>query len=280
MIDFKGVTKEFGSFKAVDNISLSIEDGCFMGLLGPNGAGKTTLIKMLITLLKPTRGEIYIEENLVSRNNPSLKNKIGTVPQHNNLDRQLTTYENLVFAAKLFKMPKVQYEDRIEELLRFMDLESSRNKTPNELSGGMKRKLMLAKALVHNPDIIILDEPTTGVDITGRRKIWDILKAMKSQGKTILLTTHYIEEADYLCDKVCFIDEGKIFKNDKPNNLKEELGLITVEYFNSDLKTDYSFFPSREEAQKFTSQLKDVNYTVRETTLEDVFYNFTNRRVM
>src|SRR5699024_2814845 len=144
----------------------------------------------------------------VSRNNNELKKKIGIVPQHTNLDKELTAYENLVFAAKLFKMKRADYKPKIEELLGFMELEEFRNKEAKQLSGGMKRKLMIAKALINEPDIIFLDEPTVGVDINGRRKIWDILKTMENMGKTILLTTHYIEEADYLCDRVCFIDRG------------------------------------------------------------------------
>ena len=280
MIEIRNVTKKFGDFTAVENVNLTIDSGSFIGLLGPNGAGKTTLIKMLVGLLKPTDGEIFIDGEKVSRNNNEIKKRIGIVPQYTNLDKELTAYENLVFAAKLFKIKKSDYKNKIEELLDFMELENSRNKEAKQLSGGMQRKLMIAKALINDPDIIFLDEPTVGVDINGRRKIWDILKTMENMGNTILLTTHYIEEADYLCDKVCFIDQGVIFENNTPEALKENLGQFTVEYFDKENKTDYRYFVQREDAIEFTKTIEDFTYTIRDTTLEDVFYNFTNRKVM
>ena len=280
LIEIINVTKTFGDFKAVYRINLSIERGDFIGLLGPNGAGKTTIIKILIGLLKPTEGEVMIEGEKVSRDNNNIKRRIGIVPQHTNLDKELTTYENLVFAAKLFKIKKKDYVIKIKELLKFMDLEECKDKEVTKLSGGMQRKLMISKALLNDPDIVFLDEPTVGVDINGRRKIWDILKAMKTMGKTILLTTHYIEEADYLCDKVCFIDKGKIFENDAPYALKKQLGDYTVEYFDDYLKTNYKYFHTRKEASEFAKSIDKFTYTVRKTTLEDVFYNFTNRRVI
>lgn len=280
MINIAGVTKKFGNFTAVDNISLEIPDGEFLGLLGPNGAGKTTLISMLTGLLKPSDGEIFINSQRMTRDNKEIKKKIGVVPQYTNLDKELTVYENLVFAGKLFKIPKSIYEIKIEELLNFIELGEFKDRKSMHLSGGMQRRLMIAKTLMNEPDIIFLDEPTVGVDLNGRRKIWDILKAMKTLGKTVLLTTHYIEEAEYLCSKVCLINEGKIFKNDTPENLKIQLGSHTVEYFDDELKTNYKFFHSREDAVEFSSEIKDFSYTIRETTLEDVFYNFTNRKVV
>ncbi len=280
MIEIINVTKKFGEFKAVDRINLSIDKGSFIGLLGPNGAGKTTLIKILIGLGKPTEGEVFIEGEKVNRDNNNVKKKIGIVPQHTNLDKELTAYENLVFAAKLFKMKKKDYVIKIKELLEFLNLEDCKNKEASKLSGGMQRKLMIGKALLNDPDIIFLDEPTVGVDINGRRKIWDILKTMKTMGKTILLTTHYIEEADYLCDKVCFIDQGRIFENDVPYTLKKQLGEYTVEYFDNESKTNYKYFNTRADAAEFTKSLEGFTYTMRETTLEDVFCNFTNRRVV
>ena len=280
LIKIQDVSKKFGDFTAIKNVNLTIDTGSFIGLLGPNGAGKTTLIKMLVGLLKPTKGEIFIEGEKVSRNNNELKKKIGIVPQHTNLDKELTAYENLVFASKLFKIKKSDYKIKIEELLHFMELEECRNKEAKQLSGGMQRKLMIAKALINEPDIIFLDEPTVGVDINGRRKMWDILKTMESRGKTILLTTHYIEEADYLCDKVCFIDQGIIFENDTPKALKGNLGQFTVEYFDKENRTNYKHFDKREDAINFTKSIEEFTYTIRGTTLEDVFYNFTNRKVI
>ena len=217
LIEIKGVSKLFGDFVAVNDVSLEIKEGEFLGLLGPNGAGKSTLINMLTGLLKPTAGVINIFGQKMTRNNMEIKNKIGVVPQYTNLDKELTAYENLVFAAKLFKIKN--YESLIDELLITMELEEHRNKKAMNLSGGMQRRLMIAKALINDPDIIFLDEPTVGIDLNGRRKIWDILKYMKTLGKTILLTTHYIEEADYLCNQVCLINEGKIYQELLPLQL-------------------------------------------------------------
>ncbi len=283
LIEIVNVIKKFNDFTAVDNINLNIKEGEFFGLLGPNGAGKTTLIKMLTGLLKPTEGEIFIDGRKMSRNNVGVKKRIGIVPQYTNLDKELTVYENLVFAAKLFKINKKQHNMKIKELLQFMELEEYKNRQAFKLSGGMQRRLMIAKALINDPDIVFLDEPTNGVDLNGRRKIWDIFKAMKSVGKTVILTTHYIEEADYLCSMVCLINEGKIFKNDTPDNLKEEQGRYTIEYYdnqNGQMVTKYKYFKSKEGALGFVPKIENFPYTLRETTLEDVFYNLTSRKVV
>ncbi|WP_091730658.1 ABC transporter ATP-binding protein [Proteiniborus ethanoligenes] len=278
MIQIENVTKMFDDFVAVNNVSLNIAKGDFIGLLGPNGAGKTTIIKMLTGLLKPTCGSIYINGEKMSRDNKKAKEILGIVPQYTNLDKELTAYENLVFAAKLFRVG--DYKNKTMELLKFMELENYKDRKAMNLSGGMARRLMIAKALINDPEIIFLDEPTVGIDLNGRRKIWDILKTMKTMGKTILLTTHYIEEADYLCNKVCLIDKGKIIDNDTPDNLKKELGIYTMEYFDEEMKTKYKFFKNKEEAIKYSNKIMSLNYTLRETTLEDVFYNFTNRKVI
>lgn len=278
MIEINDVSKMFGEFAAVDNVNLKIQDGEFLGLLGPNGAGKTTIIKMLTGLLKPTTGTIYVDGEKMSRNNMKIKKRIGVVPQYTNLDKELTAYENLIFAAKLFKIKDCK--NKIEELLTFMELEKHKNKKAMNLSGGMERRLMIAKALINDPDIIFLDEPTVGIDLNGRRKIWDILKGMKAMGKTVLFTTHYIEEADYLCNQVCLINNGRVFKKETPEKLKNDLGIYTVEYFDSEMKTNYEYFKDKDGAEKYISSIEYVSYTIRKTTLEDVFYNFTNRKVV
>ncbi len=278
LIEIDGVTKKFGDFTAVGNVSLTIKEGEFLGLLGPNGAGKSTLINMLTGLLKPTTGVLRIDGQVMSRDNMQIKKRLGVVPQYTNLDKELTAYENLVFAAKLFKIK--DYKDLIDELLVAMELEEHRDKKAMNLSGGMQRRLMIAKALINDPDVVFLDEPTVGIDLNGRRKIWDILKYMKTLGKTILLTTHYIEEADYLCNQVCLINEGKIFKKDTPDRFKEDLGIYTVEYFDNEMKTNYAYFKEKEEAEKYISNVESISCTIRKTTLEDVFYNFTNRKVV
>jgi ABC-2 type transport system ATP-binding protein len=278
MIQIKEVTKKYGDFTAVDGLSLTIQKGSFFGLLGPNGAGKTTLIKMLVGLLKPCKGNILIENQKMSRDNTFIKSKIGIVPQHINLDKELSVKENLIFSAKLYKLRGKEQEKKVEELLTFSDLKSIENKLTKKLSGGMQRKLMITKALVNDPDILFLDEPTVGIDVNNRRKIWDMLKGMKDMGKTIILTTHYIEEAEYLCDQIGLMDQGKIFYCDTSENLKNNLGQFTVEYFNTEKTTKYKYFTSIEEAKNYAHSLND-HYILRNTNLEDVFYNFTNRKV-
>lgn len=277
MIRVNNATKKFNGFTAVDKMNLQINPGDFLGLLGPNGAGKTTLIKMLTGLLKPTCGQIYINDSKMNRDNGEVKKILGVVPQYTNLDKELTVYQNLVFAAKLFRLK--DYNKKIEELLEFVELSDFKDRKAMDLSGGMARRLMIAKALINDPKILFLDEPTVGIDLNGRRRIWDILKFMNKMGKTVLLTTHYIEEAEYLCNKVCLIDKGKIIKKDTPRNLREELGKYTVEYFDSEMKTKYSFFKEKEEVIKYSSKFVSSSYTIRETTLEDVFYKYTNRKV-
>lgn len=278
MIEIKNLSKKFGDFTAVNNIDLTIDSGEFIGILGPNGAGKTTAIKIITGLLRPTTGNVFINGSLMNRNNKNIKGIMGIVPQYSNLDKELTVYENLLFAAKLFKVE--YYKNKINELLDFAELYDFKDRMVTNLSGGMARRLTIAKALINDPDIIILDEPTVGIDINGRRKIWDILKYLKTKNKTVLLTTHYIEEAEYLCNRVCLIDKGTIIQDSTPGNLKEQLGNYTVEFFDEELKTVYKFFDSKQEALDYSVGIESLNYTIRETTLEDVFYNYTNRKVI
>ncbi len=278
MIEIKNLSKKFNGFTAVNNIDLVIESGEFIGVLGPNGAGKTTAIKIITGLLRPTSGNVYINGSLMNRNNKKIKGIMGIVPQYSNLDKELTVYENLLFAAKLFKVDN--HKNKINELLDFSELSDFKDRIVSNLSGGMARRLTIAKALINDPDIIILDEPTVGIDLNGRRKIWDILKYLKTKNKTVLLTTHYIEEAEYLCNRVCLIDKGTIIQDSTPRNLKEQLGNYTVEYFDEELKTVYKFFKSKQNALDYSADIESLNYTIRETTLEDVFYNYTSRKVV
>lgn len=278
MIDIKSVSKSYGDVEAVDDISITIPDATFMGLLGPNGAGKTTLIRMLIGLIDCDEGKISIDNNVVSRDNQALKRRIGVVPQHINLDKELSVKENLIFSGMLYKMERSLIHKRVEELLDIMSLTKAQNRVCKRLSGGMKRKLMIAKALIHDPEIIFLDEPSVGIDLKARREIWDILKRMHSNGKTILMTTHYIEEAEYLCDRVSLMNEGKIFYCDTPSNLIEMIGRFTVEYFENSIETKFKYFKTLELAKDFANKLDD-KFTIRDTTLEDVFYSFAHRMV-
>ena len=219
MIKLEGITKKFGEFTAVNNLSFEIFDGEVFGLLGKNGAGKTTTIKMLTMQLKPTAGKIFFEEKLQTGNELEIKKIIGVVPQHLNFDQDLTVGENLELHARLHHLEKSEREKRIDELLNFVELESVKNSFIKKLSGGMKRRLLIVRALIHRPKILFLDEPTVALDPQVRRKIWELIQNLKSHGITIVLTTHYIEEAEFLCDRAAILNSGKLTALDTIKNL-------------------------------------------------------------
>ena len=219
MIKLENVTKIFGELKAVDNLSFEIKRGEVFGLLGKNGAGKTTTIKMLTLQLRPTAGQIFFDDKLTAENEIFIKSLIGIVPQHLNFDQDLTVGENLELTARLYHLPKVQRQQKIDELLHFVELEKVKNTFTKNLSGGMKRRLLIIRALIHAPQILFLDEPTVALDPQVRRKIWELIQALKAQGITIILTTHYIEEAEFLCDRVAIMNVGKLVALDTTKNL-------------------------------------------------------------
>ena len=219
MIELRDVKKFFGSVRAVDGITFGIERGEVFGLLGKNGAGKTTTIKMLTLQLKPTAGEIFFEGRPIRGNEIFVKSLLGLVPQHLNFDQDLTVEENLELHARLHHLSKLERRERIDELLNFVELEKVRNSGVRELSGGMKRRLLIVRALIHRPKILLLDEPTVALDPQVRRKIWELIKNLKAQGITIILTTHYIEEAEFLCDRVAILNRGKLVALDTTKNL-------------------------------------------------------------
>ncbi len=219
MIELRDVTKFFGETLAVDKINFTIERGEVFGLLGKNGAGKTTTIKMLTLQLKPTSGEIFFEGQPIFGNEISVKSLLGLVPQHLNFDQDLTVEENLELHARLHHLPKSERRTQIDELLKFVELEKVRRSNVRELSGGMKRRLLIVRALIHRPKILLLDEPTVALDPQVRRKIWELIIDLKSRGITIVLTTHYIEEAEFLCDRVAILNHGKLVALDTTKNL-------------------------------------------------------------
>lgn len=219
MILLKDVTKKFGDFTAVDRLNLKIPGGKVFGLLGKNGAGKTTTIKMLTGQLKPSGGEIFFSGKPFAGNEPEIKNLIGLVPQHLNFDQDLTVGENLELHARLHGMKKNERREKISELLKFVELEKVRDSFVKKLSGGMKRRLLIVRSLIHEPKILFMDEPTVALDPQVRRKIWDLIIRLKSQKITILLTTHYIEEAEFLCDRVAILNSGKLVAEDATEKL-------------------------------------------------------------
>jgi len=209
--------------KALDGISFEVSRGEFFGLLGPNGAGKTTTIGILTTRVAPTGGAAKIESIDVARDAVAVKRRIGVVPQVNNLDRSLTAKEILLFHAEYFGVPKQEREKHAQELLERFELADRAAEKVNGFSGGMAQRLKIARALMHEPAILFLDEPTTGLDPQSRRMMWDLLIELNRKGLTILLTTHYMEEADQLCRRTAIIDHGKLLALDSPTKLKRSV---------------------------------------------------------
>jgi ABC-2 type transport system ATP-binding protein len=214
------ITKSYGGFKAVDSFSLEVARGTVFGLLGPNGAGKTTLIKILTTLMRPTHGDAFVEKFSILTEAKSVRRVIGVVPQENNLDRYLTARENLALHARLHGMRPEAYNRRIDELLEMTGLSSRQNDFPDTFSGGMQRRLVVARALVHEPRVLFLDEPTTGLDPQSRRALWDYVRGLR-RSMTVFLTTHYMDEADALCDRIMIMDHGVCLADGTAAELKD-----------------------------------------------------------
>ena len=277
MIEIHHVSKIYPQAKscALDDVSLTIDSGEFFGLLGPNGAGKTTLISILSTLLLPTGGEVRIGGEVLNRQRQDIKRKLALITQHNSLRADMDLDQVMELQARLYFMDLKQAQARTEELLAFCGLLEHRKKTVRRLSGGMKRKLMLCRALLTDPEILILDEPTIGLDPASRRQMWDLLRTLNRQGMTILLTTHYIDEAQYLCGRIALIDSGKVARLETPRALIRELGEVAIDEFDGD-HTHSSFFERREDALAFAGGLKN-NFVMRSTTLEDVFLTVVGR---
>ena len=262
---------------AVDNLNLNINSGEIFGLLGPNGAGKTTTIRMLTMLTKPTSGKILYDDKDIFSYEQEIKKYIGVVPQHINFDQDLTVWENMELHGRLHHMPTKQRHKRINELLEYVELQDRINDSVKKLSGGMKRRLLIVRALMHNPKILFLDEPTVALDPQVRRRIWDLIRRLPKDGVTVVLTTHYIEEAENLCNRVAILNKGKLIKLDTPNELCRQLGKYVVEW-DGENNREYKFFNSRQECAQFASTL-NTSTTIRHSNLEDVFVELTGRTV-
>ncbi len=277
MIEICGLCKYYKEVKAVDHLDLTVKSGEIFGLLGPNGAGKTTTIRILTTLARPTTGNIYINGKEVSRKEAQVKKEIGVVSQTENLDVEMTARENMELHGRLFKVPARERRLQIEELLDFVDLTERADTAVGRFSGGMKRRLMIARALMHKPRILFLDEPTVGLDPQVRRKIWDLIRRLNGQGITVLLTTHYIEEAELLCHRVGIMNKGKLIALGTPEELKKKVGKVVVEVPNHN-ETEYHVFEKRGEALQYAAvMMHDV--VIRDSNLEDVFVELTGRKV-
>ena len=223
-VDVRNIVKRFGDFTAVDGISFSVAPGEIFGLLGPNGAGKSTLIRMMVTLLQPTSGTALINGFDVTRQADQVRRAIGVIPQAMTTDLELSVNENLLIFAKLYGVPRDTRARLIPELLQAVELSQWADKPVKMLSGGMRRRVEIARGLVHEPRVFFLDEPTTGLDPVSRTSVWEMLRKIKSQRDlTVLVTTHYMDEADKLCDRLAIVDHGKLVALDTPAALKASI---------------------------------------------------------
>lgn len=290
IINAQNLARHFGKVEAVRDVSFTVKQGLCVGLLGPNGAGKTTTMRMIMGLTAPTSGKIDVFGAPAATLERAMRARIGLVPQEDNLDPDLSVAENLAIYGRYFGLPKDYIAHRVPELLEFMRLADKQNARVMMLSGGMKRRLVIARALIANPDLIILDEPTTGLDPQARLLIWQQLTALKKQGKTLLLTTHYMDEAQRLCDHIVIVDAGKVLAEGTPKELiarhvpphvfelpkpvdgkilkrtsaHEDLGDSMI-FFTDTPKTIINALPP------------DAPYLHRPANLEDVFLTLTGR---
>ena len=301
-IQIKDLKKSYKDLLALKGVNLNISKGEFFGLLGPNGAGKTTTINILTGLVFKNSGNCFVFGKDTVDNYRYTRSKIGIAAQELSVDWFFSIENLLFFQAGYYGINRTDAKPRIEKLLKKLGLEKKRDTKLRQLSGGMKRRFQIAKALVHDPEILILDEPTAGVDVELRHELWDYLKELHNNGKTILLTTHYIEEAELLCDNVSIIDEGKILKEGSPKNLTEDLGKsgITVQLAKGldelkipILENEYSIENSRMHFSvknpelaipKIIQELTSKNLTIHSiktetSSLEDVFLELTGKRL-
>jgi len=305
-IDVRSIVKKFGEFTAVNGISFTVENGEIFGLLGPNGAGKSTLIRMLTTLLTPTEGTALIHGFDVRKQADDVRKVIGVIPQAMTSDLELSVEENLIIFAKLYGVPRQKRERLIDELLESVELTKWRSAPVKNLSGGMRRRVEIARGLVHEPKIFFLDEPTTGLDPVSRVAVWEMLQQIKSQRDlTILITTHYMDEADKLCDRIAIVDHGELKALDSPLKLKASIpgrNVIEASFtampdgWADDLRRlphvdgvagqDHIFRISSDNGPATTLALMDTaaqrgvtvqSLSVQSTTLDDVFVHYAGR---
>jgi ABC-2 type transport system ATP-binding protein len=303
------IVKRFGNFTAVDGVSFSVEEGEVFGLLGPNGAGKSTLIRMMTTLLDITEGTAIIEGADVRKDPNTARRSMGVIPQAMTSDGDLTVWENLSIYSKLYGIPAADREKSIDELLDLVDLNQWRNAPARNLSGGMRRRLEIARGLVHRPRIFFLDEPTTGLDPVSRVAVWEMITSIKQKRNlTVLITTHYMDEADRLCDRIAIVDHGKLVALDTPRALKSSIpgsSVIEAQFLNAPadwLQTLEKLVAVKsvqsegadmyriltDDGSRTTTELVETAVhskvvvkalTVQSTTLDDVFVHYTGRQL-
>ncbi len=295
------LVKKYGEFTAVDDISLEVQKGECFGFLGPNGAGKTSTMKMMYAVSPITAGQLFILGLDVKAHPREVKRRLGVAPQEYNLDPDFSVLENLLVYARYFRIPRSDARARAFQLLDFFHLMEKKDSVVEHISGGMKKRLILARALINEPELLILDEPTTGLDPQARHLIWEKINELKSRGITVLLTTHYMDEAERLCDRLVILDQGKILAEGEPKKLVQEfIGDEVVEVVPSDLESALTALKVDSEGMRFQvngkrieilsknpreivprlmNQLKLENLSLRRATLEDVFLHLTGREL-
>ena len=277
MIRLEGLKKNYKNVQALNEITLHVLKGELFAYLGPNGSGKTTTINILTGLTDPSAGDAYLNNFHIQKESVNAKLQSGLVTQRINLDNELTVYENLNIHGRLFHMLKKERVKKIDELLDYIELNDRKNSFIKHLSGGMKRRIVIARAMMHSPGILFLDEPTVGLDPNIRRKIWSLIKKLQQNGTTIFLTTHYIEEAEFLADRVAFLDKGKIVKVDTPQNFMDRIGKWALDdMVNDNIETIY--FKNKDEAGNHIKN-REGSFTLRRVNLEDAFISLTGKKV-
>ncbi|AOY58713.1 ABC transporter ATP-binding protein [Desulfococcus multivorans] len=277
MIRIESLRKDYKNVQALKGVTLHVPEGELFAYLGPNGAGKTTTIRILTGLTRLTGGAAFLNGFHIEKETLAAKRQFGLVPQSANLDQELTVFENLDVHGRLFHMPREERRRKIDELLGYIDLLDRKRTPAKQLSGGMKRRIMIARALVHSPRILFLDEPTVGLDAGIRRRIWALIKKIQQGGTTIFLTTHYIEEAEFLADRVAFLDEGAIVAIDTPPRLISRIGVWAVDRVREgEMETRY--FNTREAAKNHVAHQED-SFSLRRVNLEDAFLALTGKKV-
>ena len=277
MIHIQNLQKTYGTTTALAGIDLDVPEGELFAYLGPNGAGKTTTIRILTGLTRLSAGTAALNGHDIGSAAMAAKRQCGLVPQHVNLDSELTVAENLDIHGRLFGMPASLRKQRIDELLTYIEIADRAHSLIKQLSGGLKRRVMIARALLHDPRILFLDEPTVGLDASIRRRIWSLVKKIQQKGTTIFLTTHYIEEAEFLADRVAFLESGRIVAVDTPTALMEGVGHWALDRVTED-GMQSAYFPSREAAQA-SGAAGDSGFTLRRVNLEDAFLSLTGKKV-
>jgi len=279
-IVIRNLTKKYKDVCAVENLNLSVFSGEIFGFLGPNGAGKTTTIRALVGITESSSGSILVSGFDVEKEPDKVKRVIGVVQQHLTFDLDLNLRENMELHARLHHMPPNMRRKRVAELLEFVGLTKQSEKMVEDLSGGMKKAAMIARALIHKPAVLFLDEPTAGLDVQVRRRMWDLIRSLSRSGKTIFLTTHYIEEAEALCQRVGIVNQGHLIALGSPSELKQTVGMVTVETLVDGAFTSYEHFADRDAAICYVQSLSsDVKTVIRDSSLEDVFVKLTGKKL-